>query len=59
MFYITCPHCRAELTVYENDTMPECREMEEVFCPCCGKQADAVFTSGIPSVEVRTLGNTT
>ena len=58
MIYCTCPNpdCGAELVVDENDTTPGCRDMEEYFCPCCGKQAGSVFTSGIPSVKVRTPG---
>lgn len=56
MVYCTCPNpeCGAELVIYENDTMPGCREMEEVFCPLCRTQVDSVFTSGIPRAVVRT-----
>ena len=58
MVYCTCPNpaCGAELVIYENDTMPGCREMEEVYCPICRTQVHSVFTSGIPSVEVRSTG---
>ena len=58
MVYCTCPNpdCEAELVIYENDTMPGCREMEEVYCPICRTQVHSVFSSGIPSVEVRSTG---
>lgn len=47
-----CEKCSAKLEIYENDTMPGCREVEEVFCPRCNELVTKVFTSGIPSVVV-------
>ena len=52
MVFCTCPKCGAKLKVEENDTIPGCREMEEVFCPVCYEEVTKVFTSGIPSVYV-------
>ena len=52
MFFCTCPQCGIKLRVEENDTIPGCREMEEVLCPVCRKEVTTVFTSGIPSVDV-------
>ena len=52
MVFCTCPNCRTNLRVEENDTTPGCREMEEVFCPVCHNEVTKVFTSGIPSVYV-------
>lgn len=48
MRYCTCEHCGTELEIEENDIMPGCREMEEVYCPECKEIATKVFTSGIP-----------
>ena len=52
MQWCTCSNCGAKLRVEENDTMPGCREMEEVFCPNCKEEVTKVFTSGIPSAYV-------
>lgn len=52
MTYEKCPKCHASLIIYENDYMPGCREMEEVYCPNCKKLVATVFTSGIPTAEV-------
>ena len=42
----------AKLKIDENDTMPGCRELEEVYCPICDEEVTKVFTSGIPTVTV-------
>lgn len=52
MGFVKCPHCGINLVVYENDYMPGCREMEDVYCPNCDCIADRVFTSGIPSARI-------
>lgn len=52
MVYCTCENCGTELEVEENDYMPGCREMEEVFCPECHNLVTKVFTSGTPTVHV-------
>lgn len=52
MEYAKCENCGVSLKIEENDYMPGCREMEEVFCPSCGKEVTKVFTSGIPSAYV-------
>lgn len=52
MGFCTCPKCGAKLEIHENDTMPGCRDMEEVFCPICKELVTKVFTSGSPSVYV-------
>lgn len=52
MLYCTCENCNSKLRIYENDTMPGCREMEEVFCPICKEVVAKVFTSGIPEAYV-------
>ena len=52
MIYMICPNCKTDLIVEENDCTPGCREMEEVFCPCCKEVAGHVFTSGRPSAQV-------
>lgn len=52
MVYGKCPNCGVELKIEENDTMPGCREMEEVFCPECNTIVTKVFTSGIPNAYV-------
>lgn len=52
MVFCTCPKCGANLEIHKNDTMPGCRDMEEVFCPICGAEVTKVFTSGIPCAEV-------
>ena len=48
MEYCKCPNCGVDFKVYKCDTMPGCREMEEVYCPKCGQEVTKVFTSGIP-----------
>ena len=54
MVLCSCPNpdCGAKLKIEENDTMPGCREMEEVFCPMCGTEVTKVFTSGNPTAYV-------
>lgn len=52
MIYCVCPKCKAKLKIDENDTMPGCREFEEVYCPICDEEVTKVFTSGIPTVTV-------
>lgn len=52
MNYCSCPNCKRKCIIHENDTMPGCREMEDVFCPICHHLIDRVFTSGTPSVEI-------
>jgi len=52
MMFCTCDNCNKKLRIEENDTMPGCREMEEVYCPNCHKEVAKVFTSGIPSAYV-------
>ena len=52
MIYCVCPKCKAKLKIDENDTMPGCREFEEVYFPVCDEEVTKVFTSGIPTVVV-------
>lgn len=52
MIYCVCSKCKAKLKIDENDTMPGCRELEEVYCPICDEEVTKVFTSGIPTVTV-------
>lgn len=52
MVYCTCENCGVKLEIQENDYMPGCREMEEVFCPKCHSLVTKVFTSGTPTVNV-------
>ncbi|MGL4666286.1 MAG: hypothetical protein ACRCWA_14835 [Clostridium butyricum] len=52
MEYAKCENCCASLEIEENDYMPGCREMEEVYCPVCKKEVTKVFTSGIPRAYV-------
>ena len=43
MVFCTCPKCGAKLKVEENDTIPGCREMEEVFLSCLLRRSDKGF----------------
>ena len=53
MIYTTCETCNNKLEIEENDYMPGCREIEEIYCPICKTTLVAkVFTSGIPKVSV-------
>lgn len=52
MRYCKCKECDLKLEVDENDYMPGCREMEEYFCPQCGRPLGKIFTSGTPSVRI-------
>lgn len=50
----TCPKCGTKFKYDKNDTMPGCRDWEEVFCPVCDNNEPVtnVFTSGIPTAYV-------
>lgn len=45
MIYCKCKNCQIHLEIDENDSIPECREMEEVYCSECNELVTKVFTS--------------
>ena len=52
MVFTKCSKCGKKIRIEENDTMPGCREHEDVDCPNCGEHLTSVFTSGIPRAYI-------